>query len=330
MAEPEITDVTCGACGTVFPAEPTLIDAAERPDLLAALRDGTLPQPQCPQCNTAYRGEWPLLIHDASRKLVLFSAGDPDAGEQQVRELVQQAIYALMERLPDSHDRPYLGDVEVFLSRQGLRRALQRADRAAALRGSQQPAASSQQPQIEDPAPNRDVVLAAGFGSQKQNAAPTPNIMPGGAVLGLSDEAYQALIGSDGADSLLAAIRQHPSLLDPWADDDIAIRAEAALDEGNEFAAERAELRRVSLAELRAALLDSEMLRPGLQTLLRATDDETLAALIDAQPALLSHEAAALLARAAEQARERGNLRLATRADQLLDALREVRAGLET
>ncbi|MBC8078421.1 MAG: hypothetical protein H7Y32_20255, partial [Chloroflexales bacterium] len=58
--------LTCPNCGHTFEAPIwLLLDAPERPDLLAALRAGLLNIAPCPLCGHADAGGAPLLYHDA-------------------------------------------------------------------------------------------------------------------------------------------------------------------------------------------------------------------------------------------------------------------------
>ncbi|MGB9872982.1 MAG: CpXC domain-containing protein, partial [Anaerolineae bacterium] len=55
--------LTCPRCGQTFSAEVWLIvDAAERPDLLERLRDGTLHDVTCPHCGHSGQVDAPLLV----------------------------------------------------------------------------------------------------------------------------------------------------------------------------------------------------------------------------------------------------------------------------
>ncbi|MCS6907884.1 MAG: CpXC domain-containing protein, partial [Anaerolineales bacterium] len=56
--------LTCPQCGQNFHAEFWLIlDAGERPDLLAQAREGTLNTVTCPSCGAPVTHDAPLLLH---------------------------------------------------------------------------------------------------------------------------------------------------------------------------------------------------------------------------------------------------------------------------
>src|SRR5262249_3391161 len=66
----------------------------------------------------------------------------------------------------------------------------------------------------------------------------------------VGDVAYQRLLQVASRDELIAITRDYPALLEEWADAELAERAEAALDEGNERLAGTIEERREVLAAL--------------------------------------------------------------------------------
>jgi signal transduction histidine kinase len=129
---------------------------------------------------------------------------------------------------------------------------------------------------------------------------------------------------------LAEVVRGHPSLLETWADAEIGLRGEAALDEGNERQAQAIEARRESLAALRDELTDEAVLVQALQELVRAGDaEEALAQTLAAFPGLLTSDAQDALFRLAAEARARSDDALATRAVEYRAMLRKVREGLE-
>ena len=65
--------LTCPACLAPFDADVwILVEAAERPDLAQALRDGALNTVACPHCGHEGPAGAPLLFHDASSRRVYF------------------------------------------------------------------------------------------------------------------------------------------------------------------------------------------------------------------------------------------------------------------
>jgi len=127
----------------------------------------------------------------------------------------------------------------------------------------------------------------------------------------------------------LAAARDYPALLEPWADDDLAARIEAALDESNERLARTIEARREGLDELRAQLSEQRALMHAIQALLAAEGEDAVASILSAHPILLTDTAQDALSHLAADALARGGPELAEKAASCQALLRTVRAGLE-
>lgn len=145
----------------------------------------------------------------------------------------------------------------------------------------------------------------------------------------LSDAAYQAFLRASSADELIEAVRDHPVLLEAWADADLAARAETALDEGNERMARAVEERREILAEMRAELIGQAPLAQAVQALMRASGEDELAQVLDEYPILLTDTAQDALFNLAGSARAQGDHQLAEHAIECRAMLRQVREGLE-
>ncbi|MEO7912644.1 MAG: CpXC domain-containing protein [Roseiflexaceae bacterium] len=145
----------------------------------------------------------------------------------------------------------------------------------------------------------------------------------------LSDSAYQALLHAASADTLLAATRDYPALLELWADDDLAARIEAALDESNERLARTIETRREGLDELRAQLSERTVVTYALQALLAAEGEDAVAGILSAHPILLTDTAQDALSQLAAAALTRDDRELAGQVAGCQALLRTVRAGLE-
>jgi hypothetical protein len=145
----------------------------------------------------------------------------------------------------------------------------------------------------------------------------------------LSDSAYQALLHATSGDALLAATRDYPALLELWADDDLAARIEAALDESNERLARTIEARREGLDELRAQLSERTALTYAIQALLAAEGEDAVAAILSAHPILLTDTAQDALSQLAADALAHDDHELAGKAAGCQALLRTVRAGLE-
>jgi hypothetical protein len=168
------------------------------------------------------------------------------------------------------------------------------------------------------------------MGREAAGAAPDPRSPVLSPQSALSDTAYQALMRAAAPADLADIVRDHPALLEPWADDELGLRAEAALDEGNERLAHAVEARRDALAELRGALTAEAELMHAIQELVRAGErEDALAQALSEHPVLLTDTAQEALFRLAAEARARGDHVLAERAVEYRAMLRNVRDGLE-
>jgi 2-oxo-4-hydroxy-4-carboxy--5-ureidoimidazoline (OHCU) decarboxylase len=141
--------------------------------------------------------------------------------------------------------------------------------------------------------------------------------------------AIPALVRAAAPATLLDVVRDHPALLEPWADAAICLFAEAALDEGNERLAHEVELRREQLEELRAQLTAATRIADAARELLRTRGEDAVMALLDAHPALLTAQAQELLLQFADAARAAGDIQQAEYAIECRTLLQAVRAGLE-
>ena len=93
--------------------------------------------------------------------------------------------------------------------------------------------------------------------------------------------AYQRLLRVATRDELFAVTRDYPALLEEWADAELAERADAALDEGNERLAGTIEERREALAALRAEVGGQAGLARAVQALMEAGGEEDIAHTLD-------------------------------------------------
>lgn len=422
----EQTTLTCPSCGAAFDAEVwLLVDAAERPDLAQALRDGTLDRVTCPRCGFSGPSGAPLLYHHPERKRVYFAA-PAGVEEHRWREQAQSLLYVLVGSIPEDSRELYLGDVQIEQEVEGVRRAVLRReggrsagdsghlgrggapappdpraqDLAARIPGLSVgvPAAPPPPPADRPATPSSGAVpeaalaplleavqqllaadshqefeavvaanpallseeaeaafaelIAIAFGEGEREVAEalqaaqgalaaltgppsaTPAETPAPAASAttgrqLSDRAYQALMRSASSDDLLDAVRDHPALLDPWADAELAARSGAALDEGNERLAAAVETRREELAGLRQQLAAEEAVLGAIRALLEAEDEDALARAITDHPILLAEIAQEAMLGLASGARAAGDEDLATFTVERRAMLGEVRAGLE-
>lgn len=144
----------------------------------------------------------------------------------------------------------------------------------------------------------------------------------------LAEPAYQALLHTASDSALMEAIRLFPTLLEPWADDVLVERMEAALDEGNERLATLIEERRDALGALRLMLTDAEPLSHAIEALLQARDTDAIERVLVEHPALLTETAQLALAAYVERVRAAGQDRAAERAEARAGMLQQVRAGI--
>jgi hypothetical protein len=98
-AEP--ANLPCRQCGHLFTADVWIIvDAAERPDLLARLRGGTLHDLRCPACGHTATVNAPLLVYrPGAEPALLFSPARDDAREADNRERDEEQAAALVGML---------------------------------------------------------------------------------------------------------------------------------------------------------------------------------------------------------------------------------------
>lgn len=406
--------LACPSCGAEFTADVwALVDAAERPDLAEALRDGTLNVVACPDCGAQAPAGAALLYHDPSIRRVYFAV-PPDRGEHIWREQAQSLLYALVGALPEDSRQPYLGDVQVEQEVAGVRRALLRRTRGrgaaaahppvgkpiesilgslptptppAARAPEPTPLASPADPQPDlveavrallaaDDAAEFETIVAAypalltdqgdalvqqmadlayGQGeravadalrelratlARRRAGAPAlpnaPAALPAAEVaeLGapasrLPSLAYQALLQVAAPDTLHAATRDYPLLLEPWADTELAARTEAALDEGNERLAQAIEARREALGALRERVSAGDALLAAVRALIAAEGDDAIADVLAAHPILLTNTTQAMIADLATTAQAQGQAELADDASRCRTLLADVRAGLD-
>jgi hypothetical protein len=166
--------------------------------------------------------------------------------------------------------------------------------------------------------------------SNVASALSSSPLLPVSSSSGLSEAAFAAVMRAQSLAELADAVRDHPALLEPWADDEIGARVEAALDEGNDRLASAVEERRDALTGLRDELTRDTIVTEAVRALIRAGDEEdALAQAISNYPVLLTGAAHEALFRLAAEARTRGDDALAERAVEYRAMLRTVRAGLE-
>jgi CpXC protein len=249
----------------------------EAPAAPAAPLASVDPKPSAAPPAAAYAGS-PLL----DWVQVLLSADTPAEFHAVVREhpqLLDEGATALLDALMGEAQQ--LGEHEAAKAIQRTRQML------ADLRASgEQPGAS----QVAAP----------------PEPAAAPPLAPA-AERALSDNAYQALLSTASSEDILDAAREHPALLEPWAEAALIAQAEAALESGGERIALLLDERIAALAEIRSALGAEAALLAAIRSLLAAESEEAIARAINAA----------------------GDAQLSTYASECRAMLREVRRGLD-
>jgi hypothetical protein len=169
--------------------------------------------------------------------------------------------------------------------------------------------------------------IRSGSAQDAESVEPIPGITSD--EPGLSSVAYQAFLHADSDEELLDAARSHPQLLEPHANERIAMRAEAALDEGNERLAAAIASRLDALVALQSELVAPDALAAAALALLEAVGEDALADTLGAYPALLTEAALATLGKLALDARARGDQAGAARIDERRAVLQTIRHGLD-
>lgn len=311
----------------------SLVDAAERPDLAAELRDATLNLVACPSCGSQFTANAALLFHDKASRRVYFAV-PANVGEHIWREQAQALLYALVGSLPEEQQLPYLGDVQLEQELAGVRRAVLRRERGRRTAGA---------PPVGRPV---ESVLGALPASQPAPVARTPAPAPAGALV----EAVQSLLAADNQPEFDAILAAQPELLTEAGDAAIQQLAELAYGQGEREIADALRELRTGLGRLRrgepaiapepAETATAAELPPNppevpasavalpdaaYQALLLVASPAALAEAARTYPVLLEIWADdALLARA-EAALDEGNERLAQTIEDRREALAELR-----
>jgi tetratricopeptide (TPR) repeat protein len=200
----------CPACGGAVPLEIWLIvDTAERPDLAARVRDGTLHAVPCPHCGHAGQVDAPLLIHDPGRERVLFAPPQGTTREQD-QEIAAQLLDQLAETFlhPAERDasspRPAYLNQAMAVPHELLPALLDADDPQAALEGILAEATGAlERLREEDPEAYRQLEAAAR--QALGEAAPLLNTL-------------QEFIAADTWGASRGVVEAHPELLSDEAD----------------------------------------------------------------------------------------------------------------
>ncbi len=322
----EQTVLTCPSCGRSFEAEVwTLVDTAERPDLLQALQDQTLDRVTCPHCGHSGASGAPLLLHDPQQRRVYFAV-PPSVEEHRWRERAQELLYALVGSLPEEARLPYLGDVQVNQEVAGMRRSWM----------SYQRRLNSRRGLAAETAPT----------PAREPAAPAPAARPpedGARIYDL----IQQLLAADSAGDLQALVERNPVLLGEATDQAVGQLIETAYAQGEREIGEALRTLRGTLAELRGSpapareptAAPAAAVSPppapeaeaaalpelAYQALLRVATNDDLQQTVRDYPVLLEGWVDQALAARAEVVLDEGNERLAAAIEERREALAELR-----
>ena len=214
-------ELVCPTCHKPFSAEMWLIvDAEERPDLLAQIRDVTLHDATCPHCQQSGVVPAPLLYHDRRARTVLFGVPH-DMDEQEWREIAQGLLWMLIGALPEDQRLPYLGELQAEAGVAGVAEMLE----------------------YLVPAPvSAAEALGDALGSDDPDEVPP------------LAQAMLRLGQIQTADDFQQLVAEYPFLLDDAMDDGLAGLAEAATEQGEIAVGQAFERARLTLVQLRQML----------------------------------------------------------------------------
>ncbi|GAB4191122.1 MAG: CpXC domain-containing protein [Roseiflexaceae bacterium] len=325
----EQTMLTCPSCGKSFEAEVwTLVDTAERPDLLQALQDETLDRVTCPHCGYSGASGAPLLLHDPQQRRVYFAV-PPGVEEHRWRERAQELLYALVGSLPEEARLPYLGDVQVNQEVAGMRRSwMSYQRRLNSRRGASAPEAAQ-------PTQAREPVAAALAAPPAEDGARIYDLV-------------QQLLAADSATEFQALVERNPVLLSEAADLAVGQLIEAAYAQGEHEIGEALRTLRGTLSDLRGGSVPARETAPApaavaaetaapaetatsalpelaYQALLRVATNDDLQQTVRDYPVLLEGWIDQALAARAEAVLDEGNERLAVTIEERREALAELR-----
>ena len=238
----QTTQAPCPECSQPVDLEIWLIvDLAERPDLAARIREGSLHAAPCPHCGHVGGVDAPLLIHDPERRRVLFSPAQGTTPEQD-REQAQGLMGLLAETF--LHPRPdYLTQASA-VPRQVLPDVLDSDDPQAALEEIRGQALRAMLEQADS-----DPEARAALEELQRQMEENPLL-----------RAIQALTEARSSAEVLAAVQAHPILLGDEADQMLRQSIESARQMGQEGMARHVEERYQTLRQIRERGIDPEQL----------------------------------------------------------------------
>jgi hypothetical protein len=366
----EHVSVTCPKCQTPFIAETFIVvDAGERPDLVARILDDTLHDSRCPQCGQVGRVPAPMLYHDGQRQQVLLAV-PPGMTEAAWREAGQGLLWMLIGALPEDQRLPYLGDVQAegglagvaHVIRQG--RAVEPTDDDAeeappivfAIQALLQAKSSQellqaldQHPILDDPQAvmimrelavearrTGEIEAANGFGRAAdllQQVKDMRAALPASSAAGLSPEQVEewafALLRSTSGQELASVVDEHPALLDETTDAVLVEYIAQARRENKQRIAEGLEERLYAVREMRAQYRQQQPILDAVQAYLQAETNDEIEVIVLEREELTSDAADEALERLANSARADGDMVFAAFVEERRTFLRQVRAALE-
>ncbi len=283
----ETLQLDCPRCHTPFSAETwIIIDGHERPDLVGQILDETLHQVRCPSCGQGGAVPATLLYHDAAAERVLLAV-PPNMPKSEWREAGQTLLWSLIGALPTQARRPYLGDVQAEAGLAGIAQVIV-AERLA------------------------------GSGAADEELPPIV-------------VAIQELLAAESPAALQAALAAHPLLREAQSVAILRELAHAAFGQDEDEAGAAFSRAADLLVELHGLAAAPTPAPPDptdelAYALLRAQSGADLAALLEAEPALLDPAVDARLTEWVALARHTGKPLIADGVAQRVAALPQLRA----
>lgn len=127
---PQISVITCSACGTRFTAAiHRIIDVGQNPPYKQQFLRGQLNQAICPQCGHGGMLALPFLYHDPGKELALiFLPANLNLAEADQQRLIGSLTNEAMMNLPPEQRKGYFLQPQIFLRLEGLMERILEAD----------------------------------------------------------------------------------------------------------------------------------------------------------------------------------------------------------
>ncbi len=262
------SSLTCPDCGQMFETEIwVVVDAAERPDLLADIRNGALHTLVCPQCGFTGEVDGPLLLYRPEDDpvlifcpptAILLRAEEPDEeAEEAAVEQMEELLAHLAEAAGPAWQEAWLEELEIipFLM---LPVTLSDDPEAAARALTDRMMAGLERLQEEDPEAYAEAV---------ETLAEFEEILTSDAMAALASPLTSALdefVSCDSWEESYEFIKMHPELVSEEAEDVLDVIVESAYmmedDETGDFLEEHLFLlqrcREIGVKEAFAEMMD--------------------------------------------------------------------------